>query len=84
MGKLEKFRPVGQIKSRPLYQKKRGEGGKTGIKNPKNLPFFCKKKGGVKTAQKKPKIGHFMYSKKRNRQLGVDVGIEAQLKVAVA
>ena len=28
-----------------------------------------KKKGGVKTAQKMPKFGHFMYSKKRNRQL---------------
>ena len=40
MGKLDKSRPVGQKKSRPLYKKKGGRVTKTGIKNAQNRLVF--------------------------------------------
>ena len=49
------------------YWKKHAKSHYYDTQNPKIIPPVPTKKGGVKPAQKMPKIGHFMYSKKRNR-----------------
>ena len=71
-----------EAKAKSHYYDSQNPAGVTGNKK-KSRPLG-QKKGGVKTAQKMQKIGRFMYSKKRNRQMSNNTKIESTNRVKQA